>query len=170
MTQASAQLNHLHIAPRKVRLVADLVRGLSIYEAEAHLMTMRQRSAPVLLKLLRSAIANAKNKNLKQNMLALMSIRVSQGPTLKRFMPRAQGRSAPIHKKTSHITIVLAEGKKEFKQRFMILPKEKKKEKAPKFKERKEKKLMPIQSDIKTDKKASDELGLIRRIFKRKVI
>ena len=109
MNQAIAKLNNLRIAPRKVGLVAAVVRGLSAYEAEAQLMLMRQRSAPALLKLLRSALANAKNKNLKINPLIVKRMSVDQGPTLKRIMPRARGSAAQILKRTSRILIELAE-------------------------------------------------------------
>ncbi len=170
MNQATAHLNYLRIAPRKVRLVVDVVRGMSAYEAEAHLLTMKQRSAPALLKLLRSALANAKNNNLKMNTLIVKMMSVDQGPTLKRIMPRAQGRATPIHKKTSHVTIILAESGKEFKSRFVIIPREKK---APASSKKTNQKIIKnIQSKpaLKTDIKKADEPGLIKKIFKRKII
>lgn len=170
MNQATAHLNYLRIAPRKVRLVADTVRGLSAQEAEAQLLVMRQRSAPALLKLLRSAIANAKNKNLKINTLVVKAMSVDQGPILKRIMPRAQGRATPIHKKTSHITIVLAESAKEFKPRFVIIPREKKILKSTKQSGRKALKSVQPKPELKAEGKKAEEPGIIRKIFKRKTI
>ena len=104
-----AKLNYLHIAPRKVRLVANALRGLSVNEAEAQLLFRPQRSSEPLLKLLRSAVANAKNsQKLNADKLVIEAIQVNQGPMLKRFMPRAMGRATPIHKKMSHVILVLA--------------------------------------------------------------
>lgn len=170
MNQATAHLNYLRIAPRKVRLVADVVRGMPAHEAEAHLLIMKQRSAPALLKLLRSALANAKNNNLKMNTLIIAKMSVDQGPTLKRSMPRAQGRATPIHKKTSHVTILLAESGKEFKPRFVIIPREKKAPASSKKTDQKIIKNIQPKPELKTDIKKSEEPGLIKRIFKRKVI
>src|SRR3989338_4570164 len=83
-----AKLKYLHMAPRKVRLIADTLKGLPISEAEAQLLTRSQRVAGPLLKLLRSAIANAKNNaKLDSNKLFVESIRVDQGPMLKRILP-----------------------------------------------------------------------------------
>src|SRR3989344_4487325 len=79
MNQVIAKLNHLHIAPRKVRLVADGIKGLSVNEAEAQLMFRPQRSSGPLLKLLRSAVANAKNNNkLSEAKLAVKKIKTSK--------------------------------------------------------------------------------------------
>lgn len=105
-----ARLRHLHIAPRKVRLVADLIRGKSVQQAETLLQFQSKRAVGPLHKLLKSAVANAKN-NLKipiEN-LYISKITVDEGPKLKRWRPRARGRAYPIQKKTSHITIVLDE-------------------------------------------------------------
>lgn len=105
-----ARLRHLHIAPRKVRLVADLIRGKSVQQAETLLQFQSKRAVGPLQKLLKSAVANAKN-NLKipiEN-LYISKITVDEGPKLKRWRPRARGRAYPIQKKTSHITLVLEE-------------------------------------------------------------
>jgi len=105
-----AKLHYLRIAPRKVRLVADLIRGKSVIEAENILnFTFKKPVLPVL-KLLKSAIANAENNfNLKKESLYISKILVDEGPRLKRLFPRARGRANIIQKKTSHITIVLEE-------------------------------------------------------------
>ncbi len=104
----TAKLKHLRISPRKVRLVTDLVRGLSVEEAEKQLKFLTKRSAEPILKLLNSAVANAQNVyNLAKNDLEIAKILVDPGPTLKRWIPRAMGRATPIMKRTSHITLVL---------------------------------------------------------------
>jgi large subunit ribosomal protein L22 len=108
--QAIAKLNRLRIAPRKVRLVANLIRGQKTDKALAMLRFTSKKAAKPFYKLLTSALANAKNNsdlNLKE--LYIKKVTVDQGPTLKRFRPRAMGRANEIRKKTSHITIFLAE-------------------------------------------------------------
>lgn len=106
----TVKLNYLRIAPRKVRSVADLLKGLPVNEAEAQLLLQRRRPAEPLLKLLRSAAANAvNNSHLNLEKLYVESVRVDQGPMLKRVLPRARGMATPIQKKMSHVTLVLAE-------------------------------------------------------------
>lgn len=108
--QVTAKLNYLRIAPRKVRLVADLVRGKRVEEARTILGFTPKRAAPVLLKLLESAVANAKNDfQLDADRLYLKKLVVDEGPKLKRWRPRARGQAYEIQKKSSHITLVLAE-------------------------------------------------------------
>ena len=108
--QVAAKLRHLHLSPRKVRLVADIIRGQNVEHAVNLLSFTNKRAARPLLKLLNSAIANAENNfKLKKNNLYISELRVDEGPTLKRWMPRAMGRATPINKRTSHISIVLNE-------------------------------------------------------------
>jgi len=96
------------MAPRKVRSVGDLVKGLSVNDAEAQLLIQTRRPAKAILKLLRSAVANAKtNKKLNADYLFVESVRVDGGPMLKRVLPRARGSASPIQKKMSHVTITL---------------------------------------------------------------
>ncbi len=104
----TAKLRHLRISPRKVRLAVDLIRGLDVTEAENQLKFLPKRAAQPVLKLLKSAIANALNdfEAVKEN-LFVAKITVDPGPTLKRWMPRAMGRATPKLKRTSHVTIVL---------------------------------------------------------------
>ncbi len=105
-----AQLNHLRIAPRKVRLVADLIRGLKTTEAQSQLRFLNKKTAGPLAKLLDSALANAQhNFNLGKNNLYIAEIFVNEGPVLKRWRPRAFGRTSPIMKRTSRIRLVLGE-------------------------------------------------------------
>lgn len=108
--QVTAKLNHLRISPRKVRLVTDLIKGLSVKEAKTQLRFAIKKSASPILKLLDSAISNAKhNFNLDEDNLYIAKLTVDGGPSLKRWMPRAMGRATPILKRTSHISLVLEE-------------------------------------------------------------
>ncbi|MHB8831180.1 MAG: 50S ribosomal protein L22 [Patescibacteria group bacterium] len=105
-----AKLNSLRMAPRKVRLVADLIRRLPAIEAERQLVFLNKASAKPLLKLLRSAIANAEhNFKLSKENLWIKFLTVDGGATIKRFRPRAHGSAAPIRKRTSHITLKLSD-------------------------------------------------------------
>lgn len=124
--QIKAKLRYLHIAPRKVGLVVNALKGLSANEAEAQLLFRTKRSSHPVLQLLRSAVANAKNNfKLNPETLVIKEIRVDQGPMLKRFMPRAMGRATPIHKKMSHVSIVLESKEKAKAPRFTIASKAK---------------------------------------------
>lgn len=108
--EARAVARNIRIASRKVRLVVDLIRGKQVGEALAILKHTPKAASPVVEKLLKSAIANAEhNYELDPNNLVVGKIFVDQGPTLKRFRPRAMGRASRIHKRTSHITVVLNE-------------------------------------------------------------
>ncbi|MBI2640243.1 MAG: 50S ribosomal protein L22 [Candidatus Sungbacteria bacterium] len=111
--EIKAKLNYLRIAPRKVRLVADAIRGLPVLEAERRLTFLTKRAATPILKLLHSAEANAKNNfSIQKENLRVIKITVDGGPVLKRSMPRAFGKAAPIRKRTSHILLILAESEK----------------------------------------------------------
>ena len=106
----TAKLRYLRISPRKVRLVADLIKGLSVIEAERQLKFLTKKATKPVLKLLGSAVANAKNKaNLVKENLYVSNVIIESGPTLKRWRSRAMGRAAPIMKRTSHITLILNE-------------------------------------------------------------
>jgi len=107
-TRASAK--YIRISPQKVRLVVDLIRGKKIGEAQSVLMFTRKYAATVLRKILNSAVANAKqNASMDENILYVKEVFVNQGPSLKRWRARAQGRAASIRKRMSHITIILSE-------------------------------------------------------------
>ncbi len=103
-----AKLKYLHIAPRKVRLIADLVRGKKAEEAQTILaFTVKKASEPVL-KLLNSALANAKTiKNTEAKELFISKITVDEGPVAKRILPKSRGRGETIKKRMSHVTLVL---------------------------------------------------------------
>lgn len=108
--QAVARARHIRISPRKVRLVADLIRGKSADQASQILTFTPKRGARTMKKLLDSAIANATVKgDIDVDTLFVRTVFVDQGPTWKRHRPRAMGRATLIRKRTSHITIVLDE-------------------------------------------------------------
>jgi len=103
-------LKFLRMAPRKVRAVADIVRGQKVESAIAMLDHTQRAAAVPLAKMLRAAVANAAtSENIDVDALMVKEIKVDQGPTLKRFMPRAMGRATMIQKKTSHVTCLLEE-------------------------------------------------------------
>ena len=110
----NAKLRNLRIAPRKVRLVVDLIRGKSVEKAQTILnFTVKEAAGPVS-KLLKGAIANAKNNfQIEELNLYISKITVDEGRKYKRWMPRARGKADQLQKKTSHINIVLDEIKKE---------------------------------------------------------
>lgn len=112
--EIAAKLNYCRMAPRKIRLVADLVRGKKVKEVLSQLKFFPKKAAPIIAKLLKSAISNAKNnpKIKDKENLYVKKITVDEGPTLKRSMPRAFGRASMIRKRTSHIKIILDEIKK----------------------------------------------------------
>ncbi|EUJ28118.1 50S ribosomal protein L22 [Listeria newyorkensis] len=110
MTTAKAVAKTVRIAPRKVRLVIDLIRGKQVGEAVAILKLTPKAASPVIEKVLKSAVANAEhNYDLDVNNLVISEAFVDEGPTLKRFRPRAMGRASAINKRTSHITVVVSE-------------------------------------------------------------
>ncbi len=105
-----AFLRSLRMSPRKVRLVIDAVRGKSVKDADIRLSLMKKDAALPVLKLLRSAVANAEhNFKLSADSLYIKTITADGGPTLKRSRARAFGRAAPIRKRTTHISIVVAD-------------------------------------------------------------
>ena len=110
MSEFQAKLRHLRVAPRKVRLVTDLVRGLAVQAALDHLRFIKKSAARDVLKLIRSALSNADRKGgVDVDNLVVQQIWVDQGPTLRRSLARARGSASRINKKTSHITVVLGE-------------------------------------------------------------
>ena len=108
--QSSATLRYLRIAPRKVRLVAELIRGKRINEARAILRFCTKSAAGPLQKIIQSALASAAhNFQLDEANLYIAKVDVQEGSKLKRYRPRARGRAYPIEKKTTHITMILDE-------------------------------------------------------------
>ncbi|WP_010528992.1 50S ribosomal protein L22 [Lentibacillus jeotgali] len=110
--QAKAVAKSVRIAPRKARLVIDLIRGKEVGEAIAILRHTQRGASPVVEKVLNSAVANAEhNYEMEPDNLVISEAFVDEGVTLKRFRPRAQGRASQINKRTSHVTVVVSEKK-----------------------------------------------------------
>jgi large subunit ribosomal protein L22 len=108
--EAKAVAKYLRISPRKVRLVADIVRGKRVADALTILRFTPKKGARLVHKTLQSAVANAENTNsMDMDSLVISKIVVDEGPMLKRWRPRAMGRANRILKRTSHVTVVLAD-------------------------------------------------------------
>ncbi len=168
--EVKGKLNHLQIAPRKVRLVTDLIRGMYVKEAKAQLRFLPNRVSAHLIKFIDSVIANAQNNfKLDPNGLFIKEIRVDEGTPFKRWFPVSRGRAFPIMKRTSCVTLVLeGEQKKE-------LSTEAKKEgvgsQPTKETVSEEKEIKPEKVKIKPPQKIKKESrikGLTKKIFRRK--
>lgn len=115
VTNKSAQLvkasaNHVHIAPRKMRLVTNMIKGLNAVDAITQLEHTNKKASPILIKLLQSAVANAKNNfSLDPERLFVKSVSADMGKVMKRYFPRARGSAFVIRRKMSHINVVLEE-------------------------------------------------------------
>lgn len=108
--EAKAIAKTVRIAPRKARLVADLIRGKSVVDAVVTLAHTNKAASPIIDKVVKSAVANAvNNHSMNEEVLYVKEIMINEGPTLKRFRPRAKGSASPILKRTSHISVVIAE-------------------------------------------------------------
>ena len=108
--EAKAKLSYLRISPRKVQIVLDLIRGKDVATAYAILLQTPKAASEPVLKLLKSAVANAENNfGMDVEKLVVSQVFATPGPILKRMMPRAQGRAYRINKRTSHVTIAVAE-------------------------------------------------------------
>lgn len=108
--ESSAKLSYARMSPQKTRLVVDMVRGKGVQEALSILKCSPQKAAAIVSKLVSSAVANAEQKGASDvDRLYIKTIMVDQGPALRRFLPRAQGRATKIRKPTSHIIVVLDE-------------------------------------------------------------
>ncbi len=169
--EVKASLKYLRISPRKVRLLTNLIKGLSVKSAEANLLHISKKSSKPLLKLLKSAMANAEhNFNLDKDNLFVRAIRVDEGPALKKWRPRARGAASPIRKRTSHIFLTL----KEIKEKETKIKKE---TKDVKHKKEIEAKKVQVKSSTFVKKpKFKKEEKIIKRsaqkqkIFRRKAI
>jgi len=166
----TAKLNYLRIAPRKVRLVADLVRGKSVKEVQSILNFTVKKSATPLLKLLNQAVDSAINNfQLNPDNLYISKITVDEGPKYKRWRPRARGQTYEIQKKTSHITIILDEKVKTKKKVRKIKRPKETIEKVSRVEEAKEKITKPPKPRPEIEiTKPKIEKGVIKRIFRRK--
>ena len=107
---AKAYLRYVRIAPRKIQIVCDLIRGKSVPQATAILMSTPKAASELMLKILKSAAANAENNHqMDPEKLYVSACYANPGPIIKRIMPRAQGRAYRINKRTSHVTIAVSE-------------------------------------------------------------
>ena len=166
--QYKFHLNNLRIAPRKVRQIAALIKKMPIQEAEALLKFQSKRAALPVLKLLKSGVASvANNFSLSPEDLHIFNIFVDEGQMLKRFMPRAFGRAGAIHKKTSHITLVLEEKIGGVKKKKKAVKVEAEKPSFAKATEGKEKIDFTAPKEIKPKRKLE---GITKRVFRRKAI
>jgi len=171
--QVKAKLRYFRVAPRKARLVADLIRGKQAKEARTVLNFTVKKAASPMLKLLKSALANASNNfHLDADNLYISKITVDEGPKFKRWMPRARGSASEIQKKTSHITLILEEIKPGEKKSAKKSAGEKK---LPEGKEEKEfiakkpKARQAIKPSLEESRPKKAVRG-IKRIFQRKAI
>jgi large subunit ribosomal protein L22 len=150
MAEIKASLYNIRMSPRKVRLVANLIKKMPAAKAKAQLSFLIKKPAPFILKLLNSAVANAKhNFQLEEDNLRVGKIVVEAGATLKRWLPRAMGRASAIHKRTCSITLWLEE----------IKPTAKTKRKSSRPEVLKEKEALPAVSPGKTEEIEVDEKG-----------
>lgn len=135
-TDVTAKLRFLRISPRKVRLVLNLIRGKDVVSAEALLQHLPKRSSHPILKLLKSAQANAEhNFKIDPTTLFIRQAFADEGPKLKRYEPHAMGRATVVMKRSSHVTVVLAQREKLEKKHMATKPqleKSAKKERQPK--------------------------------------
>lgn len=115
MPEAKASVTNVGIPPRKTRLVADMIRGKKVSEARAILQFARQASAPIIKKVLESAVANAENRaaekreRIDTDGMIVKRIEVGPGRTLKRFQPASRGRALPIRKRHCHIRLEIGD-------------------------------------------------------------
>lgn len=173
--QVSAQLNNLRIAPRKVRLVAGVIKGMDVARAQSQLNFLVKKSANPLNKLLKSAVSNAENNfGLVKDNLYIKNLVVNEGVKIKRFMPRAMGQTAMIQKKTSRIKITLEEKVPGLKAP-KITPKPEsmtmKEIKETKFQDRqKDKKLMTVKQGISKKGVFDGVKDISRKLFRRKSV
>jgi len=166
--EVTAKLNYLRIAPRKVRLLADLIRGKKVKEAITLLDFSLKKGSRPIKKLLEQALANAKNNfQLEESSLYISKITVDEGPKLKRWRARARGRAARIQKKTSHITLILDEIKEGERKKKVVrqLAEEKV---AEKKKVKKTKKVKTFKPEKKKILPPTKETKGFKRIFRRK--
>ncbi|NCU43004.1 50S ribosomal protein L22 [Candidatus Falkowbacteria bacterium] len=174
--EVKANLNNLRMSPRKTRLLVDLVRGLPVDKALAQLKFANKRAAYPVAKLIESAIANGENTyDLKRDNLFVKEVRVDEGFTLKRWMPKAHGRATVIRKRSSKLSLVLGElidsGKKSKKSvaaeapvKLSDLAKE-----AENANKKESSKKATAKEDKKVEKIAGSEKGFAKTTFRRKV-
>jgi large subunit ribosomal protein L22 len=176
-----AKLNNLRISPRKVRLVTDSIKGADVSDALVGLSFLVKRSSQPVEKLLKSAIANAENNfGLDKDNLYVYDVQVGEGPTLKRWLPRAFGRATPLMKRSSKVNLVLEE-RIEGKNRKTKEQMEKEKKKREGERKKMEKEMMeereveskkttvaPTAGKVIEEKKNIEGKGWAKKMFQRK--
>ena len=167
-----AFLKNYRVSPRKVRLLTTLVKGLPVLDAMVQLDRSGKMPALQVKKLTASALANAENNfGLDRKNLYVFEMRVDEGPTMKRWMPRAFGRATEIHKRTSRITIVLEEfvegaGRK---TKLEMAAEKKKRKNEEKKNETEKKTVTPKKTESKiAEKKGKKSGGFAQKMFQRK--
>ncbi len=174
ITEVKAFARYIHVSPRKLRLVADLVRRQHVDTALEQLRFSSKSAALPLAKCINSAIANAThNFNLNKEDLFIKAVTIDGGPVFKRYAPRAQGRAFVERKRTSHINVVLEsreQGKKKSRSIFSIRPKadEAKKENLQQSGEVNDNKQAPKQPGKPDEKIKQQKVSLKRRLFNRR--
>lgn len=169
MSEVTARLNKLRLAPRKVRLISNLLKGKDVIKALYQLEHLIKKPAPYLVKLINSAIANAENNfNMVKSNLFIKDIIVNEGVKLMRFRPKGFGRTSPIQKKTSHIKIVLGERITGLKADKKSVKKEEGIHEHREINQEHQIKKPEIKTEL--GKKRSGIVSLGRRIFQRKSI
>jgi len=171
MMRETVKLRHLHIAPRKARLVANLIKGMPVNAAEAQLMLRPKRSAGPILKLLKSAVANmVNNRKLDADTLVIEKITVDGGPSMRRFLPRAMGRATPILKRTCHVTLVLKETGKKIAARYNTVKAKNEKEAKKLAKEAPKHKHDAKEPERHMEAPAAEKKGFVKKMFTRKSV
>lgn len=171
MTEVAAKARYVRVAPRKMRAVADIVRGMKATDALNQLRFIGKSASRPIEKLLRSAVANAEhNFSLQKESLKVKKLSVDGGPVLKRYQPRAYGRAVPVRHRTSHITVVL-EGRlaPKPKKEKTLPPKSEVKPSISSEKPKMEDKKQPefeVQKNVGKEQKRS----FVRRFFRRKSV
>ncbi len=168
MKEVKATLKNLNIAPRKVRLVADVIRGMHVTGALAQLDVMSNRSTNHIAKLIQSAMANARERKMDVSNLVIKSINVDHGVTLKRSLPRSRGRATLIRKRMSHVTLKLEESESVNAPKFVV-PEKQKKVKEHKESRKAAPKPKPKQQEEGKGKKKGRK-GFGQKMFRRKSI
>ena len=172
--EMKATLRYLHIAPRKARLVANVIKGMGMRQAEAVLLQTPKRSCAPILKIIRSARANgADNARLTSGDFYIKDILVDPGPAGKRFRPRAFGRTAQIRRRTSHVSVILDNKEQRLEQAARVSKKEDKpaiRDMLPEDLREEPAKSEMRERSLKEYRSKPKPSGFIRRIFQRKVI
>ncbi len=178
-TLVKASARHIHIAPRKMRLVTNLVKGMNAMDALVQLQHANKKASPMLIKLIQSAIANAKNNfSMAPEHLYIQSITCDMGKVMKRYFPRARGSAFTIRRKMSHVNIVLEERKtgKASKSKLSLFKKsEEAKKEVPSIDQEEATNQKPVKTEVKKsqvfrtdEQKKMSTAANKRRLFNRK--